>query len=43
MAVLGVFPSVVTVREIRNSSPASSAGKFGIGESLVKTTEEPTA
>ncbi len=28
---------------IRNAPPASSAGKFGIGESLVNTTSGPTA
>jgi hypothetical protein len=31
------------VREMRKSSVARTAGRAGIGESLVKTTEEPVA
>ena len=43
MATPDVFPSDVSLREMRNSSPASKTGRLGMGESAVKITEEPTA
>ena len=43
MGLAGVCPSAVRVSAMRYASLASNAGKFGIGESLVKTTTEPTA